>query len=163
MRFLISIALAGAMVLVSSTAAVAGAPTREPASPLDATFDAGEVCVFSVHIESIGEDVGTITTFPDGHLLLTGRFFVRITNLETDESIVVNASGPFVQSFPEDGTTVFDVHGPFIWILFSGDVGGPGLIYTTGHVSAVASPEFFLTSFDVLGTQRNLCDDLAAS
>lgn len=162
MRPIISAVLAAALVVFTATMAGAAPPVREPASPLDQTFDAGQVCQFPLHLESIGDDSGTITTFSDGRVLVTGRFFVRATNLSTDESIVVNASGPFVLRFPESGSTLFDVHGPFLWILFPADVGGPGLIATRGHVTAVADPDFVLTKFELSGTSENLCGVLAA-
>jgi hypothetical protein len=161
LRLLPAIALAVVMVVVESTAAAAQAPIHEPASPLDSTFGAGEVCAFPIHLESIG-DPGNVTTFPDGHQLVTGRFIVRATNLLTEESILINASGPFVVRFENDGTTIFDVHGTFLWILGSGDLGGPGLLFTTGHVVTILSQEFLVTSFQLTGTSENLCTTLAA-
>lgn len=144
------------IVFLGANEAVAKAPIREPDTPLDATFAAGEVCSFPVHLESI-EDQGTITTFPDGHILVTGRFVVRVTDLLTGKSIDVNASGPFELRFQADGTTSFDTHGPFLWILSTQDVGGPGLVYTSGHVTAIADQDFFLVTFHVTGTSLDIC------
>jgi hypothetical protein len=162
MRFVPTFALVIVLVLAGSAVAEAEQPIREPDQPLDSTFAAGEVCPFPLHLVSIA-DSGTITTFSDGHLLLTGRFVVRATDLDTGGYVDVIASGPFSLRFRDDGTTTFDVHGTYLWILGSGDVGGPGLIFTTGRVVAVADVDFFLTSFDVTGTSQDLCPAIAAA
>jgi hypothetical protein len=98
--------IATALVAVGSGAglaslAAADRPTKEPAPAEDVS---GQFCDdFSVLIHLV-ENKGFVLTFSDGRVFGAGHLRIRLTNLESGKSIVVNASGPIF--FSADGATV---------------------------------------------------------
>ncbi len=93
-------------LFLTPSVALADKPTREPvpaAEPL--RFAAGEVCAFPVLIE-VPESKTKVLTFTDDsgtplRQLITGKLRLRVTNLATGESLVVNVSGPGFLTFTE--------------------------------------------------------------
>ena len=142
-------------------AASAEKPLREPLpSPPDTTFPAGEICAFPVLAETL-ENNEIITTFSDGRQRVTGALKIRLTNVDTGQSLVVNASGPGWQTETE---TVFDVSGQGRWVLFQfpGDEPGPGIFLYRGNIHFVFDIALErLTVLSATSAPRNLCDDLA--
>jgi hypothetical protein len=145
-------------------AAAANKPLREviPAPP-DRIFT--DECAFPVlgHIEGVeikttftdhaGNVVKQLSIFPHNRLMLT--------NLETNASITVISNGSFHARVQHDGSVRIDIngHGPV-----PNDVAGgaPGLWYLDGgRVHATLDEEGSLTSIDLNGHVRNLCDQLA--
>jgi hypothetical protein len=99
-------------------------------------------------------------TFSDGSQLVTGTFKVRLTNLDTGESIVVNASGP--GRFTVEGD-VLHVVGRGAWLLLAtaDEPGGPGALFIHGHIRfdvdlLTGAP----SNLQVRGTMRDLCEVL---
>jgi hypothetical protein len=133
----------------------------EPPMRVSAPFDdmTGQFCDdFPVLIHAlVNKEV--LTLFSDGRIHLTGGFKAEVTNLTTQKTIVVNASGPFKIS--SDGQTIV---GEGRGILF-GEAGffGPGapaeLSIQSGRVefSAVDFP-FILSR---TGHTEDLCAELA--
>jgi hypothetical protein len=124
-------------VLVTAVAAVSVAvpvssatpPTREPISFADRDFLG--VCSFGVH-RTVLVNRSVVTTFSNGNKLTTGTFKERLTNLSTGKSIDVNASGPILAVFNEDGSSTEYLRGRQF-------VRPPGeLLITTGLVVLAA-------------------------
>jgi hypothetical protein len=87
------------MMAALATPAMAAQPTREfLAAPPFIELAAGELCAFPVRIDVlVNQEYGT--TFVDAagnptHTIVTGRFVLRLVNVDTSTSVVVNASGP---------------------------------------------------------------------
>jgi len=153
--------LAGAMALP----ALAAKPERaflEAPPPTD--YAAGELCSYAVRVEfPINNEYG-ITFAPqnDGsqRMIVTGRLVAMVTNLETGESITLNASGPGTFWFAPDGTLAIDGGGHWLLYLYPTDVGGPGIFYTSGpiHLEAGASG---VTALTMPRHTRDICAMLA--
>jgi hypothetical protein len=89
--------------------------------------------------------------------LVTGKLFVRLTNLDhPSNSLNLNISGP-AQISPLSERYA----GRGLILLFPEDVGGPGLVLTTGRVDVVRGEDGFATNFSVKGNTVDLCAALA--
>jgi hypothetical protein len=104
-KFLIATAL---VVLASAaglaTVAAAEKPIKEPVPAGDFIVPAGEACEdFSVLIHPTVNKEFQLT-FGSGVALFAGQLKIEVTNLDSDKTIRLNASGP--GSFSSDGTTV---------------------------------------------------------
>ena len=103
--------LSSLMLIVSAAPAVGARPTREflPA-PDFIEFAAGELCDFPVRIDVlVNKEFGT-TFFDDSgqptRTLVSGRLILRLVNLDTSDSTVVNASGPGLVVYEGDNIRV---------------------------------------------------------
>ena len=93
------------LAVVGLTATPAGAAGRTPFEPIPPggfEFPAGSLCSFGLKVEPVVSRE-YMKTLPDGSVLITGALFIRLTNTDTDESRVVNISGP--SRISADGTT----------------------------------------------------------
>jgi len=132
---LIAIPLALVFALLFVSVASADKPSREPL-PAE-TFTLEDVCSFDVLVE-ITTNKEFITTFSDGRMLITGAFKVRLTNLDSDESLDLNIPGPGVITENTDGSVTVVSHGPWLIWLFPGDLGpgSPGELFVNkGHLA----------------------------
>jgi hypothetical protein len=147
---------ASAAVLLVPTAA-AEPPDRVPLPFPDAT---GQFCEdFQVLVHATqNNEVATI--FGSGAVLVTGVLKVEVTNLETDETIALNISGPGM--FSADGSTI---SGAGTWLLFgeAGQLPGPdpGLLLVTGRNSITSGPTG-ITALSIKGTMVDVCDQLGS-
>ena len=145
---------AAAFLAVFAGSAAHGAqPIREPLVIEDADFN--NLCQFPVRIE-ITANKEYVKFFSDGRLLVNGKLFVRITNLDSGESIDVNISGP-ANVTP---TTERNM-GRGILLLFPEDAGGPGLFLNTGRLDIIRGEDGFITNYTVRGTSVDLCAALS--
>jgi hypothetical protein len=158
-RVALVIALVAASVL--APAASADKPLREPLpAGDDEVFPAGTVCPFTLgtHVLTNREKA---LTFSDGSQLITGTFKLRLTNLDTGQSIDINASGPARLAFEGDILRVTQT-GLSILFATAAEPGGPGALYIRGHVrydvDLTTGEPLFL---DVRGRVTDLCDVLA--
>jgi hypothetical protein len=107
MRRLIVLGMVLATVLIPSTAS-ADKPLKEffPADPVTVE----DVCDFPVLLDPIINQEFIKSFFDEeGNLerqIVTGRFVVEVTNLDSGESMTVNVSGPVFFTFTEDTLTV---------------------------------------------------------
>ena len=108
MKRLIAILLGVVLTLLLAPAASADKPVREFLPAGDFTLTG--VCPFPVR-EQVVTNNEFITTFTDGRQLITGSFKVRATNLDSDESLDLNISGPGVITENSDGSVTLDAHG----------------------------------------------------
>jgi hypothetical protein len=98
-----------------------------------------------------------VTFFSDGRIRVTGKLFVRLTNLdEPENTMLLNISGPAIISPLQERYA-----GRGLFLLFPEDVSGPGLVLTTGRVVVVRGEDGFATDFTVQGTKVDLCAALA--
>jgi len=148
------IAILAAGVFVSTAAAAK--PVKSPVPFSDVT---GQFCEdFPVLVQATTNKVFVIT-FDSGRVLSAGAFKLRLTNLETNEVINVNASGPVM--FSSDGATV-TLRGNSV---LAGETGffGPGSPPRLSLISG--SVVIDLATGSVLsetGRSRDLCARLAA-
>jgi hypothetical protein len=77
-------------------------PTKQPLPSSEFTVT-GIGCGFDVKVTPL-ENKEVTHTFSDGRVEITGTFKVRLTNVETGKSIVVNISGPAALTPNGDGT-----------------------------------------------------------
>jgi hypothetical protein len=152
-RLMLTTASAFALaVLIAATAAFAAPPTREPLVLED--FVAENVCPFPVLIEATANKE-FVTFFDDGRILVTGKLFVLLTNVETSASLELNVSGPVTVTETEV------IRGRGLLILFPEDTGGPGLVLTSGRVVLVRGEDGFIANATTKGRTVDVCEALA--
>jgi hypothetical protein len=84
-----------------------------------------DVCSFEVDLHVI-QNNEYITTFSDGHFIVTGTLMVRLTNLsDPTNSIVFNIPGPGIFTPGDDGSLTLQAVGPWL-IWFTADQRYPG-------------------------------------
>ena len=141
-RLLGSIALAGIIITLASAPASALMPERFQPGP-NPDFTVEGVCDFPVLLHDVVNQ-GVITDFfdQDGNLTreqFNGRLVEDVSRLDAQgnpvKTITRNISGPGVETFDEDGSTLTGT-GPWLLFFFPGEVTGfpDGLIwFTTGR------------------------------
>jgi hypothetical protein len=149
-----------ALLLLLAPAAIAAKPVKEPLpTPEPSVFAAGEICPFPLLEEIVANREKSIT-FSDGSQLITGTFKARLTNLDTGESILVNASGPARATVEGDILHVAS-RGPTLLLANATEPGGPGALFVRGHISfdvdLLTGEPLFLV---VRGSTRDLCENL---
>jgi hypothetical protein len=120
-----------------------------------------DVCSFDVDLHVV-QNNEYVTTFSDGHFIVTGALMVRLTNLsDPTHSMIMNIPGPGIFTPGDDGSLTLRAVGPWLF-WFTADQLYPG------------SPAIFLfsrgnstLSFDANGTgtfapSRNSTDICAA-
>jgi hypothetical protein len=153
-----------AMTLAVVPAATANKPIREVIPAPDDMVIADQ-CAFPVlgHIE--GKEIDTTFTDKDGNpVKLLGVFpgnTLTLTNLETDTSITLGATGSFQLRLKPDGSSAGKVTGHGAW-LSNPVTGEPGIWYQSGQVTATIDAEGNTTSVSNTGTLVDLCPRLAA-
>jgi hypothetical protein len=146
-------ALAAVLVtLLAGGAASAGQPIREPLLFEDFTLE--NVCPFPVLVEATAQKE-FITFFADGRVQVTGKFFVRLTNTSTGQSLDLNISGPAILA------PVERYFGRSIILLFPTDASGPGLVLTTGRTDIIRAEDGSIVQFDPRGRTVDVCAALA--
>ena len=152
-RSLKTLAAATLVFFVAVTAAWADRPQREPL--LSEGFDLPGICSFPVSIE-ITANKEFVTFFSDGRLLVTGKLFARLTNLDTGKTLDLNISGPaFIDPDSER------IAGRGLFILVPEDVDGPGLVLTTGRLDIIRGEDGFVDQFLLRGRSVDVCAALA--
>lgn len=110
-RVPVALILSTVLLLVAAAPAAAAKPTREflPA-PEFIEFAAGELCDFPVRIDVlVNREYGTTFFDESGqptHTIVTGRLVLRLVNLDTSDSVIVNASGPGLVVYEGDNIRV---------------------------------------------------------
>jgi hypothetical protein len=145
--------VAALLTVCAANAALAAQPIREPLVIVDADFD--NLCPFPVRIE-ITANKEYVTFFSDGRLLVTGKLFARIVNLDTGKSMEVNISGPANISIRGERNM-----GRGLLLLFPQDAGGPGIVLNAGRLDVLRGEDGFITNYRVRGTSVDVCAALA--
>jgi hypothetical protein len=138
-----------------ASAAQAAPPTRTTEPPFDFDNDGSLFCGFPLGAETLQTNV-KITTFSDGHQLVTGRRTVRLTNLSTGKSLVLIDAGHLTTDVEQTADTFT---GRLVFPLFPGEPLGPGVWLFEGKVVATfAEPGgFFYANLDITGSRTDLC------
>jgi len=160
MKRLIAIFAGIVIALMFTSAAFADQPARNFLPAGDFTLE--DVCPFDVGVEII-ENKEFITTFSGGRQLITGTFKVRVTNLDSDESLDLNISGPGVLVFNPDGSLTVDAHGTWLLWFFPGNLGpsSPGQLFVNnGHFVETIGPGGISIDKQT-GSQQDICAALA--
>ena len=125
--------------------------TGQCSFPVRAHVDGGEI--ITTFVDKAGEPVKQIGTFPGNT--------VTFTNLDSDISITVVATGPFHARVEPDGSgsVMITGHGPFIPNPITGE---PGIWYLSGRARATFDDEGNVTSANVSGRLVDLCSRLAS-
>jgi hypothetical protein len=152
-RSLTTLVAAVVVALLAVTGASGGKPIREPL--FIEGFELPNVCPFPVFID-VTANKEFVTLFDDGRLHVTGKLFVTVTNMDSGESLELNVSGPAVIS--PDSERIL---GRGLFFLFPEDVGGPGLILTTGRVDVIRAEDGFIDELTVRGRTVDVCAELA--
>jgi hypothetical protein len=163
----VAIVAGGGLLLFGAAPASAGvvggggkpSPREFVESGLPFTYEAGTACDFAVTLSEVVNNVFA-RTFPNGNVLLTGRFVIGVTNDETGQSVVRNISGPVLLTTGPNGEQVTVLSGIGLSAVFEGHDAtgqvGSGLfifhgptVFTGGQLISVS------------GSFENLCDPLA--
>jgi hypothetical protein len=162
--FLAAPVVAAALILAAAAPASADKPLREPFPSEDFTISGS--CDFDVGVHTV-ENKEFIKSYfdDDGNLtrqIVNGRLVLELTNLETLESIVYNASGPGFLTFFEDGSLDFVFGGrSFVW-FFPGEVEDLPLMWVnSGQVTMHADPDGNVVGVDQVGHVEDVCAALA--
>jgi hypothetical protein len=145
----------------------ASAQAREPVRNTPATFPAGFLCPFEVHIGVVSDnEYFDTTTLADGTTItqIRGRLVESFTNDATGTTIVRNVSGPTTTTGHLDGTSTEVGEGNNWWGFgphSRANTGQPGLIFTSGRAVLNFNQSNFITSYSLSGTQENACALLA--
>jgi hypothetical protein len=155
-------------LLLTPSVALADKPTREPAPAFEPPpFAAGEVCAFPVLIEETENKAKALTFIDDSgaplRQIITGKFRVRVTNLATGESLVVNVSGPGFLTFTEGELATVTLGGRGLLFLRAGiDVPPAGIFLLSGRTVLGIGAQGEVTSIvSQTGRVQDLCAALA--
>ena len=134
-RIFVLVSMSALLLLGTMSPSLAVTPDREHL-PLNDDLVIDGVCGFPVLLHEVRSNI-TVTTFFDQEGNVTkqigaGSLVVQLTNLDTDEAIVVNISGPGVFTFEGDVLTL-TAEGNWLFYFFPGELGpgDPGLIWLT--------------------------------
>lgn len=156
---LLAMVLAVGAVLAS--AGLAQPPVKEPLVSEPMEFPAGVVCPFPVLGESVSGNE-SITFFASGRFHITGEGSTRVTNLETQESIVLDTSGVVTFTPLEDGNLAITGSGRNLFYFLPQDVEGAGLFLITGRISEILdSSTDTITSSSSTGQRVDVCAALS--
>jgi hypothetical protein len=158
---LIAIPLVVVLALLLVPATSASKPVREPLPAADFTLE--DVCSFDVLLE-VTTNKEFITTFSNGRQLITGAFRVRVTNVESDESLDLNIPGPGALTENADGSLTLESHGPWLLWFFPGDLGpgSPGQLFVNnGNFVQTFQPGGAVMIDKQTGTQTDICAALS--
>ena len=156
---LLAMVLAVGAVLAS--AGLAQPPVKEPLVSEPMEFPAGVVCPFPVLGETVSGNE-SITFFASGRFHITGEGSTRFTNLETDESIVLDTSGVVTFTPLEDGNLAITGSGRNLFYFLPQDVEGAGLFLITGRISEILdSSTDTITSSSSTGQRVDVCAALS--
>jgi hypothetical protein len=126
------------VALVSVAAASGGKPIREPIFYEDFVLEG--VCPFPVLVETTANK--EYVKIFDDRIMVNGKLFTRLTNLETQESLELNISGPATISTTEV-------------------LRGRGLVLTAGRVQLIRGEDGFIANSTTSGRTVDVCAALA--
>jgi hypothetical protein len=131
-----------------------------PAGPVDLPVG---FCSFPVHIDVVAnKEYGKITTMPDDTTIIkvTGTFKVRVTNVSTGTSVLLNASGPGTITIYPDGSVTVDGTGHGLTLnpaAAAASFGLPGVLFTSGRYHETLDPTGTPTALSVTGRATDVC------
>lgn len=152
------------LALTAALLAPASVATAEPPTPVDPTpemFAAGEACDFPVSIVFTGK--GGYNELPNNPQFAaigpSPALKATVTNLDTGDTVTVNASGAFRFVAQPDGSTI--IHAGGHNFLYAEPSIGVTVLATTGPITLRNSPEGDFVAADVSRARvRDLCAEL---
>jgi hypothetical protein len=156
-RVVLFFALAVTAALIVPVAS-ATRPIREFVPAEDFALDG--ICPFTVAVEIMANKEYS-TTFNDGRVLITGTLKLRLTNASTGASLLVNASGPGLFTFKDDGSLRLRARGNWFFFFLPGELGPgePGRAFlNSGVVVLNAGPD----GIDIVRQTGQMTDVCAA-
>ena len=153
------------LILTAALLAPASAATAEPPTPYDPTpevFEAGEACAdFPVAIVFIGK--GKYMELANPQFTAIGPspgLKATVTNLDSGETVTVNASGAFRFTEQPDGSEIIRAGG-HNFLYGEPDIGAT-VLSTTGPITLVNSADGDFVAMDISRARvRDLCAELA--
>ena len=152
------------IALALAPVATANKPTRE-VNPVQEDMVIAGQCAFPVLAHIDGGEIVTNFTDHSGNLVKQIVVFpantVTLTNLDTDKSITLAATGTFQVRAHPDGSVSFKItgHGAFPSNPITGE---PGVWYLSGRLFANFDADENLTSTGNTGKLFDLCPRLAS-
>jgi hypothetical protein len=152
------------IALALAPVATANKPTRE-VNPVQEDMVIAGQCAFPVLAHIDGGEIVTNFTDHSGNLVKQIVVFpantVTLTNLDTDKSITLPATGTFQVRAHPDGSVSFKItgHGAFPSNPITGE---PGVWYLSGRLFANFDADENLTSTGNTGKLFDLCPRLAS-
>ncbi len=152
------------VALMSTTPAMAKAPTRE-FLPLPDRIVLRNVCSdFRIVADIlVNREYGITFTDANGdpsRMITQGSLVVRLTNPENGESIVLNISGPGELVFHADGSSTQTARGTWFLFFFEGQLGagmsGTGFV-NSGQVVFVNNADGTATILSQTGKMEDVC------
>lgn len=125
------------------------------------------VCAFPLNSRVVtSREYVVKSTASDGTVTsrITGSLVLAITNATTGATVTVNVGGPATLVVYPDGSESFRGQGHFLSanpIGTPADLGGPGLLITTGNTTQTVDAARNVTSFSVTGSTTNVCSLLS--
>ena len=155
------VAAAVAAACIAAPAASADPPVRT-ALDLSEPFTIDGACAFPVLVEEL-VNTTVLTEFSNGTQHFTGHLVIRLTNVSTEDALVVNVSGPGFFRVFRDGTSAFILGGRGL-LIGSAEMLDPLDAQATLQSGRIAfrfdtAGEFVSASF--IGRSTDLCAALA--
>jgi hypothetical protein len=150
-RLFVVLATVVALGLLVPATVLAQKPTRDPLPAGPVTVSGS--CSFDVLVEIV-ENKEFITVFSSGKTIITGQLFLRVTNLSTGKTMLLNVSGPGINNLAD--TSTFNLSGTSL-IWFPGS-----LLLTKGPVTLTLDAEGNVIGFNATSKGGiNLCTALS--
>lgn len=149
------------LLVLSSTAAAAAKPDRQPLEIGDFDFAAGEACPFAVHVEFLVNREKVTTFFDrDGNvtrILTTGSLVIRVSPVdEPSNTLTLNVSGPSHQVFRADGSSTLTYGGRSVSLFPPGT-----FVLTAGRAVVELDSAGEFVSVTNIGFETDVCIMLA--
>ena len=160
-RKIIVVAIFGLIAALAVPAAIAGSKTIQR-FPFEDQF-VSQSCGFPVQIDATGTvvDISYTDALGNFHEFQAGPGAkATLTNLITQESIVVNNSGPGDLTFGADGSVTQVGTGLWLWGQRNPATRAPGIFLSQGRF-VLSRPAGGLPTITLTGTTIDLCAQLA--
>ena len=155
-RLLICLAALAAAALVPPGAWADKPVTERFVADEQFELPAGEICSFLLQFDF--DQAGHISTFSDGRTVTHVRGTIEVTNGFTGESVSLHVGFSGVDTPLPNGDRRFTTQGQSLLFYAAGDVLGPGLFLTKGHVVEIFDATTgHITSSRLNGQRTDIC------
>jgi hypothetical protein len=155
-RLLICLSVLAAAALVAPGAWAAKPATERFVADESFELPAGEVCSFLLQFDF--DQAGRISTFSDGRTVTHARGTIQVTNGLTGESVSLHVGASTVDTPLPNGDLRSTTRGQSLLFYLEGDVLGPGLFLTKGHVVEIFDAiTGSITSSRLNGQRTDVC------
>jgi hypothetical protein len=162
----VAIAIAALWVLgllPAQAAQAAGKPSRVFLPALTGIDD--QSCGYPIDVQVPVNNEYETTFFDQAgnpvRTIITGSLVGSFTNVQTDETIIRQTSGPAFTYFHQDGSATIVARGITALFLFPTDPGGPALLITSGPTTLQIDSNGTLTSVSLGRVVEDICTTLS--